>query len=128
MRTTIFKNDWLTSLGLMLILPAACFILVGVLSEFGVNTPLESIQPLAEKWGIKDPPGLNITSVILFGPMAAFLLTIFQFMKLEWQLTKEEFFVQFSFYKRWFPIVIAAASVGVLAMLSFYMLGENCNC
>ena len=128
MKTAIFRNNWLTSLAVLLVIPAAYFIIIGVLSELGINGPLEAIQPLAEKWGIKDPPGLNITSVILFGPMIAFLLTVFQFMKLEWRLTKEEFFIQFSFYKKWLPIVVASASVAVLSMLFFYMLGENCNC
>jgi len=128
MKTTTFKNNWLTATGLLLVMPTAYFILIGVLSEFGINGPLEAIQPLAEKWGIKEPPGLNISSVILFGPMVAFLLTIFQFMKIEWHVTKEEFLLHFSFYKRWFPILVASASVGVLAMLFFYMLGENCNC
>jgi hypothetical protein len=128
MKTITFKNNWLTATGLLLVLPTAYFILIGVLSEFGINGPLEAIQPLAEKWGIKDPPGLNITSLILFGPMIAFLLTIFQFVKIEWLVTREEFLLHFSFYKRWFPIIVAAASVGVLAMLFFYMLGENCNC
>ena len=100
----------------MLILPTAYFILIGVLSELGINGPLEAIQPIAEKWGIKDPPGFNITSVILFGPMVAILLTIFQFLKIEWHLAKEEFLLHFNFQKRWFPILVAAASVGVLAI------------
>ena len=129
MRTTTFKNDWVTSLALLLVLPTAYFILVSILKYvLGVGGPFDSIQPIAEQWGIKDPPGFNITSVILFGPMIAFLLTVFQFMKLEWRLTKEEFHLHFSFYKRWFPILVSAASIGVLAILFFYMLGENCNC
>ncbi|HET9744849.1 MAG TPA: hypothetical protein VFP97_03990 [Chitinophagaceae bacterium] len=128
MRTTTFKNNWLTSLALLLTFPAAYFILIGILSEMGINGPLESIKPLAEKWGIKDGPGLNITSVIVFGPMVAFLLTIFQFMKLEWRVTSEEFLVHFSFYKRWFPIIVAGASVVVLGMLFLYVGAENCNC
>jgi hypothetical protein len=128
MKTITFKNNWLTATGFLLVIPTVYFILIGVLSEFGINGPLEAIQPLAEKWGIKDPPGLNITSVILFGPIVAFLLTIFQFMKIEWRLTNEEFIFHLNFYKRWFPILVAAASVGVLAILFFYMLGENCNC
>ena len=128
MKTITFKNNWLTATGFLVVIPTAFFILIGVLSEFGINGPLEAIQPLAEKWGIKDQPGLNITSVILFGPMVAFLLTIFQFMKIEWRLTKEEFILHLIFYKRWFPILVASASVGVLAILFFYMLGENCRC
>lgn len=128
MRTITFKNNWVTSIALLLILPAAYFILIGILSEMGIYGPLESIKPIAEKWGIKDGPGLNITSVIVFGPMVAFLLTVFQFMKMEWRTTREEFLVQFSFYRRWFPIIVAAASVGVSALLFFYVAVENCNC
>ena len=128
MRTITFKNNWVTSIALLLILPAAYFILIGILSEMGIYGPLESIKPLAEKWGIKDGPGLNITSVIVFGPMVAFLLTVFQFMKIEWRTSREEFLVQFSFYRRWFPILVAAASVGVSALLFFYVAVENCNC
>jgi hypothetical protein len=60
--------------------------------------------------------------------MVAFLLTVFQFMKIEWRATREEFLLHFSFYKRWFPIIVAAASVGVLGMLFLYIGGENCNC
>lgn len=128
MKTITFKSKWMTATGLLLILPTAYFILIGVLSEFGINGPLETIQPLAEKWGIKDPPGLNITSVILFGPMIAFLLTIFQFLKIEWHFSKEEFLLNLSFQKRWFPIFVAASSAGVLAILFLYMIGENCRC
>ena len=128
MKTITFKNNWLTATGFLLILPAAYFILIGVLSELGINGPLEAIQPLAEQWGIKDPPGLNITSVILFGPMVAFLFTVFQFLKIEWHFSKEEFLLNLSFQRRWFPILVAAASIGVLVMLFFYMIAENCRC
>src|SRR5215207_7169871 len=113
MKTTTFKNNWLTATGLLLVLPAAYFILIGTLSEFGINGPLEGVRPFAEKWGIKDPPGLNITSVILFGPVLAFLLSIFQVLKIEWHFSKEEFLLNLSFQKRWFPLLVATASIGV---------------
>src|SRR5215204_5652441 len=117
MRTTTFKNNWITTAALLLTLPTAYFILIGVLSELGINRPLEATQPLAEKWGIKDPPGgFNISSLILFGPMLAILLTIFQFLKIEWHLAKEEFFLHFTFQKRWLPILIVAGSVLLLAL------------
>ena len=128
MKTAIFRNNWVTSLAVLLIVPAAYFVLIGILSEFGINGPLEAIQPVAERWGIKDGPGLNITSVIVFGPMVGFLLTIFQFMSMEWKLTRDEFFLHFSFYKKWFPIMVALTSVVVLALLFFYVAVENCNC
>ena len=128
MRTITFKNNWLTAVGLLLVLPTAYFILIGILSAFGFNGPLEAIKPFAERLGIKDPPGFNITSIILFGPMVAFLLTIFQFLRIEWHFSKEEFLLNLTFQKRWFPIMVAATSVGVLAMLTLYMFVENCRC
>lgn len=128
MKTTTFKNDWLTAAGILLALPAACFILVGILSEFGINGPLETIQPAAERWGIKDPPGWNITSLVLFGPVVAFLLTVFQVLKIEWHFTKEEFLLHFTLQKKWFPLLVAAFSIGLLALLFLYLVGENCNC
>lgn len=129
MRIMTFKNNGLTAAALLLTLPTAYFILIGVLSELGINGPLEATQPIAEKWGIKDPPGgFNISSVILFGPMLAILLTVFQFLKVEWHLAKEEFFLHFTFQKRWLPILVTAGSCLLLAFIFFYMLGENCNC
>ena len=129
MKTITFRNNWVTGTALLLTFPAACFILIGVLSELGINGPIEAVQPFAEKWGIKDPPGgFTISSLILFGPMLAILLTIFQFLRIEWHLTKEAFFVHFTFQKRWFPILIAAGSGLLLVFLFFYILGENCNC
>ncbi|HET6767211.1 MAG TPA: hypothetical protein VFH08_07425 [Chitinophagaceae bacterium] len=129
MKTISFKNKLLAAAALLLALPTAYFILIGVLSELGINGPLEATRPIAEKWGIKDPPGgFNISSLILFGPMLAILLTIFQFLKIEWHFAKEGSFVHFTFQKRWFPILITAGSIMLLAFLFFYMLGENCNC
>jgi len=43
MRTEIFKNNWFTSAALLLVMPTAYFILIGILSEFGINGPLEAI-------------------------------------------------------------------------------------
>ena len=124
-----FKNNWLTAAAVLLVLPATFFILVGILSELGINGPLEAVKPTAEAWGIKEAPGgFNISTLILFGPMLAILLTVFQFLKIEWHLAKEEFFLHFTFQKRWFPIMITIASGLLLAFLFFYMIGENCNC
>jgi hypothetical protein len=128
MKTTTFYNNWLTTAGILLALPATCFILIGVLSEFGINGPLEAIQPAAERWGIKDPPAWNITSLVLFGPVIAFLLTIFQVLKIEWHFTKEELLLHVTLQKKWFPLLVATFSIALLAVLFFYLLGENCNC
>lgn len=128
MKTIFFKNNWLTTAALLLTLPSACFILIGILSEFGINGPIETIQPYAEGWGVKEQPGFNVTSLILFGPVIAILLTVFQFLKIEWHFTKEEFLLHLSILKRWFPLFVAAFSTGLLVVLFFYLIGENCNC
>ena len=129
MKTLTFKNNWLTAAAVLLLLPAAYFILIGILSELGIDGPLQAIQPTAEALGIKEPPvGFNVSTVILFGPVLAVLLTIFQFLKIEWHFSKEEFFLHFTFQKRWLPIIVTIAGGLLLAFLFFYMIGENCNC
>jgi hypothetical protein len=129
MKTTIFKNDMLTTLALLLSLPTAYLILVAVLKYgLGIDGPFDAIQPTAEKWGIKESPGLNITSLILFGPVAAFVLAVFQFIKIESQSTREEWLFHVTVQRRWFPLLVAVFSMGLLSVLFLYMLGENCNC
>ena len=126
MRTTTFKNDGLTAAALLLALPTAYFILISVLKYgFGIGGPFDSAQPTLESWGIKETLGWNINLLILFGPVLAFLLTIFQVLKIEWHFTKEEFLLHFTVQKKWFPLLVAAFSIGLLAILTFYFLVEN---
>jgi len=96
--------------------------------ELNINEPFDSSAPLLEKWGIKESPGWNVNLLILLGPVAGFLLAIFQVLIIKWEFTKEHFHFQFTVKKRWFPILVAAFSVSLLAILFFYLLGENCNC
>jgi hypothetical protein len=125
----MIKSNWLTAAGLLLALPTAYFICISVLKyELNINEPFDTSAPLLEKWGIKESPGWNINLLILLGPIAGFLLAIFQVLVIKWQFTKEHFHFQFTVKKRWFPILVAAFSVSLLAILFFYLLGENCNC
>lgn len=126
MKTATFKNNGITTIALLLALPAAYFIIANLLNEIGISGPYNVIEPIMESERGKGPVGWNL--LILFGPIVAVLLTVFQFVKIEWHFTKEEFLFHFSVQKRWFPILVTAASIGVLALLFFYMLGENCNC
>ena len=123
------KSDWLTTAGLLLALPTFYVICISVL-KYGLNIdgPFDFSQPVLEKWGIKDPPGWNINLLILLGPIAGFLLAIFQVMIIKWQFTKEHFQFQFTLKKKWFSILVAAFSISLLAMLFFYLFGENCSC
>jgi len=126
MKTTTFKNNGITTFALLLALPAAYFIIANLLNEIGIPGPYSVIAPIMEGAGGKEPIGWNL--LILFGPVAAVLLTVFQFVRIEWHFTQEEFLLHFSVQKRWFPIVVTAASIGLLAFLFFYMMVENCNC
>ena len=128
MKTTTFKNDWLTAAALLLSLPTAYFILINVLNEFGINSLYETAEPTLNSMGIKEGLGWNINLLILFGPVLAILLTIFQVLNIELRITKEEFLLNLSVQKRWLPLLVTAFSAGVLAILFLYALGENCNC
>lgn len=126
MKTATFKNNGITTIALLLALPAAYFIIANLLNELGITGPYSVMEPIMESAGGKEPLGWNI--LILFGPIVGVLLTVFQFVRIEWHFTKEEFLLHFSVQKRWFPILVAAASIGVLAFIFFYMMAENCNC
>ena len=129
MKTGTFKSNWLTAGALLLALPTGYFILAAMLKyELKIEGPFNAIQPSLESWGIKDSLGWNINLLILFGPVLAFLLTIFQVLKIEFHFTKEEFNLQFSLQKIWFPLLVVGFSAGLIAILFFYVLGENCNC
>ena len=122
MKTTTSKNNWLTAAGLLLALPTAWFICINILNESGITGPYDASQPLIESLGG------NLDLLILFGPLLALILIIFQVLKVDWQFTKEQFQVKFTIHKRWFPLLVAAFSLGLLAFLFFYAIGENCNC
>jgi hypothetical protein len=129
MKSVIQKNYKLTILALLLALPTAYFIGISVLKyELNVNEPFDAIAPLLERMGIKETLGWNINLLILFGPVVAVLLTIFQVLKIDWQFTKEQFLFQLTIKKSWFQLLVAAFSLSLLAILFVYLLGENCHC
>lgn len=127
MKSTI-RSNWITAAALLLALPTAYVICISILKYgFNIDWPFDASQPLLEKWGIKEPPGWNINLLILLGPVSGFLLAIFQVLIIKWQFTKEQFQIGLTIKKRWFPLLVAAFSISLLAMLLFYLLGENCN-
>ena len=122
------KQNGITLLSLLLALPTAFFIYISVLKyEMGVDAPFDSMAPVLEKMGIKETLGWNINLLILFGPFVAFLLTIFQVVRIDWRFTKEQFLFHFAVKKRWFPLLVIAFSMSLLAFLAIYMIGENCR-
>ena len=129
MKHTISKSNLVTTLGLILAIPTAYFIFISVLKyQFGINNPFDILQPSLERMGIKNAIGWNINLLILFGPVLAFLLTVFQVLRINWEFTQQEFQFQFTIHKKWFPILVAAFSLGILAVLFAYGFAENCNC
>jgi len=123
------KQNGITILSLLLALPTAYFICIAILKyEMGIDAPFDSVAPVLERMGIKETLGWNINLLILFGPVAAFLFTIFQVMKIDWQFTKEQFLFQLTIKKSWFQLLVAAFSLSLLAILFVYLLGENCHC
>ena len=122
------KQKWITWAALLLALPTAYFIAINSLKGFGINGPYDAIDPLLQSMGARESIGWNINLLILLGPVAAFLLTIFQVVKIKWEFTREQFEFHFAITKRWFPLLIAAFSISLLAILFLYLLGENCNC
>jgi len=128
MKTMTFKSNTLTIIAALLAFPTVYFIIANLLNEMGIAGPYNLIGSFVESAGGREPLGWNINLLILCGPILAILLTIFQFVKIEFHFSKEEFLVHFSIQKRWFPILVTAVSGAVLATVFFYMLGENCNC
>ena len=126
METNIRRHTWLNLLSLLLALPTAYFITISVL-KYGLNIdgPFDNATPFLERMGIKENPGWNINLLILFGPLIAFLLTIFQTLRINWQFSKQEFEFHFTIRKKWFPLVVAVLSGGLLVTLFIYFLGEN---
>ena len=126
METTFHRYKWLNVLSLLLALPTAFFISISVLKYvFNVDGPFDNATTFLERMGIKESIGWNINLLILFGPLIAFLITIFQVLKINWQFAKEQFEFHFTIRKKWFPLMVAILSGGILLILFFYLVGEN---
>jgi len=128
MKIMTFKSNVLTIIAALLAFPTLYFIIANLLNEMGVPGPYNIIGSFVQSAGGSEPIGWNINLLILFGPILAIFLTIFQFVKIEFHASTEEFLLHFSVQKRWFPILVTIVSVAVLTSMFFYMLGENCNC
>lgn len=122
------KQNAVTAISLLLALPTAFFICISFLKyEMGVDAPFDSVAPLLERTGIRDTIGWNINLLILFGPFIALLLVLMQVLTIEWHFTAEDFQFRFTVKKRWFPLLVIAFSLSLLAILAIYLVGENCR-
>ena len=125
----ISQHNGIAIISLVMAFPTAYFIAIAILKyELGVDAPFDAIAPFLERWGIKEALGWNINLLILFGPLVAFLLTIFQLLRIRLQFTQNHFLFQIMVRKTWLPMLVAGFALSLLAILFVYLVGENCNC
>jgi hypothetical protein len=126
METIYRRNAWLNVIPLFLALPTAYFILISILKyTLNVPGPFDNATPFLERMGIKESIGWNINLLILFGPLIAFLITIFRVLRINWQFSKEQFDFHIAIRKKWFPLFILVFSGFILLTLFIYLVGEN---
>lgn len=80
METKIFKNNWVSTAGLLLALPTGYFVLVNVLNEAGMPGLYNGIAPFIARTGGNESFGWNINLLILLG---AVLPTLFLYSLVE---------------------------------------------
>ena len=125
METNIRRHIWLNLLSLLLALPTAWFVFINLLNETGSSFLYNASQPVLERMGVQENFGWNINLLIIFGPLIALLLTVFQTLKIKGQFSKEQFEFHFTIRKKWFPLMLAVLSGGLLFILCIYLVGEN---
>lgn len=120
------NNKLLNAAALLLTLPTAYFIMISVMKYvFNIDGPFDNATPLLERLGIQENLGWNINLLIPFGPLIAFLITLFQVIKIEWNFNHEQFDFHVIIQKKWFPIGVAVFSGVLLLTLFIYLVGEN---
>lgn len=123
------KSDWPAIAAFLLSLPSAYFIFIAVLKyELNINGPFDSAAPFLERVGISEPLGFNINLLILFGPLAGFLLAMIAVLSIDWQFTPSLVKFHFTIHRKWFALLTALFSGCLLAFLGIYFIGENCRC
>lgn len=128
MTTTSMRHRLQVASATLLVIPALLVITASILKYgLGMGGLFDSIAPTMEKWGIKDPPGFNITSIVAFGPVIALLIAVFAIVKLKLMHSKEKdvFVIE---VKNSFVFRILTILAGlVLTVLSVYLVLENIN-
>jgi hypothetical protein len=120
---------WLTATALVFALPTAIFILFSILKYWmNINDPFDTIQPTLESWGIKEGLGFNINLLVIGGPIIGLFICLMQVLRISLDTDPQQFEFHIGIKKEWFALTVALFSAGVLAVLFFYMLGENCRC
>jgi len=125
---TAIRFNWLSAAALLLALPTGYFALINVLNEIGIAGPYNASQSLLENMGIKQSLGWNINFLIAFGPLIALAISLFQVLKIKFHFSKGQIDFNAQVKLKWFPLLIAGLSAGLLAILFIYLFAENCNC
>lgn len=125
---TAIRFNWLSGAALLLALPTGYFILINLLNEIGIAGPYNASQPLLENLGIKQSLGWNINLLIALGPVIALAISLFQVLKIKFHFSKEQIDFSAQLQLKWFSLLVAALSTGLLAILFIYLFAENCNC
>ena len=117
---------WTLILAAALVLPAAVFVGANVLKYgLGVDGPHDALGPLT------DPPkgmGNIVTTIVLVGPVIGLAIALSPVFRLRFAHPEGEVQASFSLRLRWVNIAIALVALGVLAVLSGYVLAENAAC
>jgi len=126
METASSRFKWINVLAILLVLPAAWFFCISLLKySFGISGPYDFSAPLLERLGIQHSLGWNINLLILFGPLIALLISIWQVIHFELYSAKDRFDIRVTFFKKLVPLAILLFSGVTLATLFAYLLSEN---
>ena len=126
MKKLILTRSFAFTAGITAVLPCLSFIIANLLNE--LNVPL-LWKPIA--YIFEDPAnktvGLNVSLVVLFGPVIAILINLPQVVTacVVNQKSHTNFFIVIEKYAaNWTVILIATIC---LVSIFIYLLGENCN-
>ncbi len=126
---TTQRSNWWKLLSLALVIPTLFFITISILKyELGIPLPFDTVTPWLDRMGIKEAFGWNINLLILFGPVIAAGISLWQVLHLESQFSREQFQFNVTVQKKGFPLFILFLAGLIVAFLFIYMIGENCNC
>lgn len=128
MTTTSIKHRLQVASAILLVLPALLVITASILKYgLGIGNLFDSIAPTMEDWGIKDPPGFNITSVVAFGPVIALLIAVFAIVKLKLMRSKEKDVFVIEVKNSFVFRILTVLAALVLAAMCVYLVLENIN-
>jgi hypothetical protein len=129
MKLQLVKPSAAATIGLLLTAPTAYFIFVSVLKYvFRLPALFDAIEPLLTSMGAKEPLGLNINLLIVFGPALTFLINLTSILNIQWNRNEGGIHIHLIVQQKPVNWIVLCISGGCLALLFLYALGENCNC